>query len=238
MTTEDIPERLIPPRAWIPSAVTAANIACGFLAMLLAATARFDAAVYVLVVAIYLDMFDGRLARILNATSDFGKQLDSFSDALSFGTAPAFLIYKAQLEALGPPGVVVVLLFVFAGIYRLARFNLLSDSHSKARRTMGIPIPIGAGYLMAAVMMRDQLPVTASALVVLVIAFGMVSRWRLPDLKGRGLVSALMLVGMFSYLAVIAWPNWYTVIWWNLWNVVILSAARREDQGDLRTVDA
>ena len=107
---------LLPPRAWIPSAVTAANICCGFFAMLLASNNRFDAAVYVLLLAIFLDMFDGRLARMLKATSDFGKELDSFSDAVSFGLAPSFLVYQALLQKLGIGGVMASLVFLLAGV--------------------------------------------------------------------------------------------------------------------------
>ena len=220
---------LFPRRAWIPCSVTFANIAVGFTSMLVAAAGRFDTSVYLLVVAILLDLTDGRLARSLGATSPFGQQLDSFSDALSFGAAPAFLVHQAVLRELGGVGAAAALAFVLAGVFRLARFNLLSDAHEKAARTLGVPIPIGAGYLMAVVLMRGQLPTPWAAAVVVLVAALMVSHWRLPDLKGRGLVSAMLIVGIFNYLAVVARPNWYTVGWWNLWNVLILAAAHRED---------
>lgn len=221
---------LLPPRSWVPNAVTAANIACGFIAMLKAAEGRFDQAVYLLLAAILLDSLDGRLARLLHATSTLGQQLDSFSDALSFGAAPAFLIYQARLHELGAAGMGVALFYMLAGIYRLARFNLLSDAHCKARRTLGVPIPIAAGYLMAAVLMRGDLGPVWSAAVVLVMGGLMLSRWQLPDLKGKGLVSAMLLVGLCNYLAVVAYPSWETVIWWNIWNVLILLAAKAEER--------
>ncbi len=223
-------DEFLPPRSWIPNAATAANIAAGFAAMLLASTGRFDEAVYLLFLAIFLDILDGRLARLLRATSSFGQQLDSFSDALSFGVAPAFLVYQAILHELGPLGVAAALFYLLMGVYRLARFNLLSDAHTKAKRTLGVPIPIGAGYLMAVVLMRREInPLTALAVVV-AMALMMVTRWRLPDLKGICLVSAMLLVGLFNYVAVVIWPNWYTVGWWNLWNVLIVLAARFEDR--------
>jgi len=62
------------------------------------------------------------------------------------------------------------------------------------------------------------------------MAGGMLSRMRLPNIKGVGLVSATLVVGMANYLTVVIQPNWYTVGWWNLWNVVILIVAKKEDR--------
>ncbi len=221
---------LFSPRSWIPNAVTAANILAGFTAMLLASEARFEAAVYVLLAALCLDALDGRVARWLKATSAFGQQLDSFSDALSFGVAPAFLVYKSTLEDFGGLGVAAAMLYLLAGVYRLARFNLLSDAHSKARRTVGVPIPIGAGYLMAVTLMRHELRPADALAVVLVMAALMISRWRFPDLKGVSLVSAMLCIAIPNFFAVVFWPNWYTVIWWNTWNLLIVVAGKREDR--------
>lgn len=221
------------PSSWrflVPNALTLANIACGFLALVAAADGAYDRAAYLLVVAIFLDTFDGRAARLLKATSRFGQQLDSFSDAISFGLAPAFLVLRANLGSLGDLGLAVVLLYVFAGVYRLGRFNLTADAHSKAKRTLGVPIPIGGGYLIVAVLMRDHLGAGATAAVVVAMALLMVSRWRLPELSGRSVVAGMLLVGICNYLAVVVWPSWLTVGWWNVWNVAILMAARAEDR--------
>lgn len=220
----------IPPRGLFPAAVTAANICLGFASMLETTAGRYDRAVHLLVLAILLDALDGRIARWLRATSVFGKQLDSFCDVLSFGAAPALLVYHAELRPLGAAGLAVALTYLLAGVFRLARFNLLADPHAKARRTLGLPIPIGAGYLMALALMRERVPEVAGAATVLVVAAVMISRWRLPELHGASLVTATLLVGVLNYLALVAWPNWYTVLWWNVWNLVILVLARREDR--------
>ncbi|MCL4837591.1 MAG: CDP-diacylglycerol--serine O-phosphatidyltransferase [Thermoanaerobaculia bacterium] len=222
-------------RFLIPNLITGTNIAIGFCSMLAAAQDRFDTAVHLLVLAIFCDIFDGLLARLLHATSRFGQQLDSLSDAISFGAAPAFLVFQTTLRDLGVLGVVAAVCYLMAGVLRLARFNLLSDAHEKDRRTLGVPIPIGAGYLMAAVLMRDAMSAQATAILVVVMALLMVSTVRLPQLKGRGIVSLMLLVGIANYLAVVAWPSWKTVIWWNLWNAVILLTAavldrRRPDE--------
>lgn len=217
---------------FVPNAVTAANIVVGFIAMIAAADGKFRLAVTLLMVAILLDLADGRVARLLHATSKFGQEMDSLSDSLSFCAAPAFLAHQAILRPLEGLGVFVAVSFVLAGVYRLARFNLTSDEHQKASRTTGVPTPIAAGYLMALVLMRDQIPVPAAATVVLIVAMLMLSRWHLPEIQSRGWLGAAFGVGLLNYLALLAWPNWYTVGWWNVWNLVILAVAARSGASD------
>lgn len=222
----------LPPRTrlFVPNSVTAANIFMGFVSMLAAADGRFQLAVYLLFGAILLDLADGRIARLLHATSKFGQEMDSFSDALSFVAAPAFLVHQAILRDLRGFGVIVCLAYVFAGVFRLARFNLTSDAHAKADHTVGTPTPVAAGYMMALVLMRDRVPDAGAVVLVLIMAMLMISRVQLPELKGRGPVAVAMLVGVANYTAVVLWPNWITVSWWNAWNVVILLVARAESR--------
>ncbi len=214
---------------FVPNAVTAANIVVGFLAMLAAADGKFRLAVSLLFVAILLDLADGRLARMLGVTSKFGQEMDSLSDSLSFCAAPAFLAHQAILRPLEGFGVGIAVAYVLAGVYRLARFNLTSDEHVKADRTTGVPTPVAAGYLMALVLMRDQIPVPAAATVVLIFAMLMVSRWHLPEMQVRGVMGALFGVGILSFLAVMIWPNWYTIGFWNLTGVTVLFLSRRDE---------
>ena len=213
-------------RVLAPSAVTSANIAAGFMAMVAAADGRFELSVYLLAVAILCDVLDGTIARLLGATSDFGQEMDSFSDAISFGVAPAFLIYLAVLRPLGFWGLLVSLIYLLAGVTRLTRFVLTTDAHEKELRTTGAPIPVAASYLMAAVLMRDSMSVQATAAVVLVMSILMVSRIKLPSLKGKNIVTAMLLVGILNYLLFIYLPSWLTVGWWNVWNALILLVAK------------
>lgn len=214
-------------RFLVPNTVTAANIVCGFLSMLAAAAGRFEFAVYLLLAAILLDMSDGVLARKLRATSRFGLELDSFSDSLSFCAAPAFLAQHALLQPLGPFGTVASVTYLLAGVLRLARFNVTSNEHEKAEHTTGVPTPIGAGYVMVLVLMRNEIPAVVSALVIFAVALLMVSRLQLPEWRRGGLVTRAMLLGVANYFAIVIWPNWYTVGWWTLWNIVILIVDRR-----------
>lgn len=192
--------------------------------MIAASDGKFDLAVYLLVVAIVLDTLDGTIARWLHATSEFGQEMDSFSDALSFGAAPAFLVYHAILRTMPSIGLTVALVYLLCAILRLTRFNVTSDAHLKERQTVGAPVPVAASYLMVAVLMRDVVRPSHVAFLVLLFGGLMISRLPLPNLKGRNLVTMMLLVGIVNYLAVIFIPGWPTIIWWNVWNVLILLA--------------
>ena len=213
-------------RILAPSAVTSANIAAGFMAMVAAADGRYELSVYLLVVAILCDVLDGTIARLLGATSDFGQEMDSFSDAISFGVAPAFLVYLAVLRPLSFWGLIVCLIYLLAGVTRLTRFVLTTDSHGKEARTTGAPIPVAASYLMTAVLMRESMSVQAVSAVVLVMSVLMVSRIRLPNLKGKNIVTAMLLVGIANYMLVVFRPSWLSIGWWNVWNACILLVAK------------
>jgi CDP-diacylglycerol--serine O-phosphatidyltransferase len=215
---------------WIPSCLTAANIGLGFGSMLAAAQGRFEMAVYMLYFAVLLDVLDGKVARLLHATSEFGKELDSFSDAISFGAAPAFLVYQAGLSELGVAGIGACVAYLLAGVLRLARFNVTSNAHGKDSRSVGVPIPVAAGYLMAATLMRDRMPSSVIAIVVVFMALAMVSKWSLPMIKGMGPATTLILLAMVAYTFVVIRPSWLTIIAWNLCCFFAALAARAENR--------
>jgi CDP-diacylglycerol--serine O-phosphatidyltransferase len=212
-------------RLLVPNLLTAANISLGFLALVAAAHDRIELAVWLVVGAIVLDMLDGKVARWLGATSAFGQQLDSFSDAVSSGVAPAFLVHRFILSELGATGVALSLIYLLTGVARLTRFNLTSDAHTKAQKTLGVPIPVAAGYMLVLVVMREHLAPWVAGAVVLVLAILMVSRLRLPELRGNDLLGVFIIVGIGTYFSVLLHPGWATVALWNGWNVVILATA-------------
>ena len=127
---------------------------------------------------------------------------------------------KASIESLGHA----------AAVIRLTRFVLMSDAHDKERRTVGVPVPIAASYLMAAVLMRDHIGVEDAAVLTLVFAALMVTRMKLPNLKGRNVVTTMLLVGAVNYFVVVFRPSWYSIGWWNVWNVMILIAAHLQSR--------
>ena len=130
-------------RAVLPDFFTLTNVFLGFLSIIYIADGRFTAAAWFITFAAFCDALDGRLARLSGAQSKFGVQLDSLADAVSFGIAPAFLIYTTSFSTAGLWGVLLCFIFVIAGIFRLARYNI-TPSSSKKKQYYGLPIPVAA----------------------------------------------------------------------------------------------
>lgn len=130
-------------RAVLPNFFTLTNAFLGFLAILKISQGLFTTAAWYIIFASICDTMDGRLARWSKTQSKFGKQLDSFADAISFGVAPAFLVYETNFSTVGIWGALFCFIFVLAGIFRLARFNV-TTAGSKKRTYKGLPIPPAA----------------------------------------------------------------------------------------------
>ncbi len=208
----------------VPNAVTLANIAFGFLGIVSAAESRFERAALLLFLAALCDLFDGKLARLLDASSKFGMELDSLSDAISFGIAPAVLIYLCALKQLGPPGAAIAVLYTLCGVLRLARYNIDTGEISKYT-FQGVPIPIAAGYLMSFVMVRDRLPLWLIAGGVVFIALCMISKIKAPKFrKGFGLSSIMLYIGVINFAVFLARPSALTWHIWNGWNLFLVLA--------------
>jgi CDP-diacylglycerol--serine O-phosphatidyltransferase len=144
----------------LPNAITLASIFCGFDAIRLCAEAKSDVdywhAALLLIFAQLFDTLDGRVARATKTQSAFGLQIDSLADIVSFGVAPALLVYKWSLYQLGALGLVASFVFAACGAVRLARFNVLSMREKGAptkpgKYIIGLPIPGAAGILIALV---------------------------------------------------------------------------------------
>ncbi len=208
----------------IPNAVTLTNIALGFLGMVAAARGQFERSVLFLFCAALCDLADGKLARALDATSKFGMELDSLSDMVSFGIAPAVLVYMAVLSPLGTVGLAIAMVYPLCGAIRLARFN--SDSSGIGKVTfLGCPIPIAASYLLSMVLVRDALNVWLIAGGTLLMAGAMVSTLKVPKFrKGEGLPQWMMFVGLAAFIAFLVRPSGLTWHIWNGWNMTLIVA--------------
>jgi CDP-diacylglycerol--serine O-phosphatidyltransferase len=144
----------------LPNMITLSSIFCGFDSIRLSATSTGDDDYYraslLLVYALFFDMLDGRVARLTKTQSAFGLQIDSLADVISFGCAPALLVYRWSLVQKGTAGIIVAFLFVGAGAVRLARFNVLSMGESgkptkPGKYIIGLPVPGAAGILVSLV---------------------------------------------------------------------------------------
>jgi CDP-diacylglycerol--serine O-phosphatidyltransferase len=131
-------------RSIIPNLFTLMNLFGGFMALTRISSGDFMGAAGFIVLAGVFDVLDGAVARLTKSTSEFGGELDSLCDAVSFGVAPAFLLYKVYFETQGDFGVVLASLPALAGVLRLARFNVQSAGSTDKRYFRGMPIPAGA----------------------------------------------------------------------------------------------
>jgi CDP-diacylglycerol--serine O-phosphatidyltransferase len=197
----------------LPSLFTAGNIALGYyviveslrgamLSNVPAAAVAFDHAGLAIALAIVCDSLDGRIARMTNTSSAFGKELDSLADVITFGVAPSLLAYlwgvrqvlpsgHPQIEArLMHFGVVICFLFLICGACRLARFNITVDpkprnpGRSDRKYFVGMPIPAGAGVIAAVIHFESGSPIhnlwisLVWLTLVAFVGFLMVSSWR------------------------------------------------------------
>ncbi len=185
--------RPVPIRVLLPNLITLLSMCAGLTAMRLAVEDKLEMAVIAILIAAVLDGLDGRVARMLKSTSRFGAELDSLSDFLSFGVAPAFILYTYGLHDLKSVGWVVALLFASASALRLARFNVAIDDPNRPDWQkdffVGMPAPAGAlaGLLPLYLHLlgAGRVPGTAvlEAIYLLFIAFMMVSR--IPTFAGK-----------------------------------------------------
>src|ERR1039457_4040243 len=193
----------------LPSLFTVGNIAAGFFSITETikaisgdAATHLDWAAIAIIFAIPFDALDGRIARLTNTTSEFGKELDSLADAITFGVAPALLaliwrvsflpcsIHPQLRLDLQHAGAFICFLFLIGGVSRLARFNISHDAQPRnpgrpgRKYFVGMPIPAAAGFLASTVHMQWGLPVEAWWVAILWLVFVglsgflMVSTWR------------------------------------------------------------
>ncbi len=154
MDDERRPEGLAPRRSrriyLLPNAFTTAALFCGFYAIVQAMNARFEVAAIAIFVAMVLDSLDGRVARMTNTQSAFGEQYDSLSDMVSFGAAPALIMYEWSLRGLGKWGWLAAFVYVAGAALRLARFNTNIGVVDK-RFFQGLPSPAAAALVVGLV---------------------------------------------------------------------------------------
>jgi CDP-diacylglycerol--serine O-phosphatidyltransferase len=163
--------------------LTTGNLFCGFLALLLAGQDRYTEAALAILVAIVMDILDGKVARLTRTTTPFGVEYDSLADVVSFCVAPAFLLFAWALSQLGRAAWLAAFLFVICGALRLARFNVASPTADR-RYFVGLPTPAAAGL---------------AASVVLFLGDEELSRWELLAISSATYLVALLMVSTFRY---------------------------------------
>ena len=230
----------------LPTLFTAGNIFLGYLAILrafrgamdavandpAAAASNFSIAAIAIVAAVFLDGLDGRIARMTNTVSDFGREMDSLADVISFGIAPAVLAFAWGVQfvdtslaqnvrrQLFQGGYFVAFLFLLCGAARLARFNVQKNPIPKnpgrpdRKYFVGLPIPAAAGMVAAVVYAAEGKPIAwwplsvAWLALLALLGFLMVSTWRYHSFKGVGFQKP------YTPLIVIALAGLIYAIWY------------------------
>lgn len=224
----------------LPNFITLSSVFCGFQAILLssgqASQTDFYRAALLIVYAMFFDILDGRVARLTKTQSALGVQLDSLADVISFGVAPAALVYRWSLASLDPIGLVACFAFVAAGVVRLARFNVLTTNDAGAPKKpgkyiIGLPIPGAAGILVSLVVANHSIAGSLEARpvlllsVVLLLSACMVSTIRFRSFKdfrltGRTAVLIALAVASTVIVAVQVKPA-FALVWLMAWYVLI-----------------
>jgi CDP-diacylglycerol--serine O-phosphatidyltransferase len=198
----------------LPNLFTTAGLFAGFYAIVAATKTHFDAAAIAMYVAMIMDALDGRIARLTNTQSDFGKEYDSLSDMVAFGLAPALVIYQWALLGLGKLGWLAAFIYTAGAALRLARFNVQQAVANK-RYFRGLASPAAAGVVGGIVWvgddfgLRDSPGITVLAAVMTVaVALLMVSNIRYRSFKDLDLrnrvpfVAVLLLVLTFAFISI------------------------------------
>jgi CDP-diacylglycerol--serine O-phosphatidyltransferase len=226
--TDDRDPRRIPFRAMIPNAVTALALCMGLTGVSLAIRDEWDKALGAIILAGILDGMDGRIARLLRAESRFGAELDSLSDNIAFGTAPALILFLWSLQAAPRFGWIAALALAVCCALRLARFNARLDAaeqpHKSAGFNTGVPAPAGAGLAFVPIYLwlitgderfrawQAVMPWTLFIAALMISSLPTYSwasirirrSWRLFALAGIALLGAALIVNPWPTLLVLA----------------------------------
>ncbi len=135
-------------RGFFPGMFTMGNLVCGFIAIISFSDGDLLVGCRFILLAAFLDILDGKVARLAGAHSDFGTELDSLADFISFGIAPAFMVQVINLKGMGSWSWIISIVFIMSASYRLARYNLLAQSDEK-KNFLGLPVPAAALGLVA-----------------------------------------------------------------------------------------
>lgn len=208
----------------IPNALTLLALCAGMTAIRLALLDRWQFAIAAVVVAMILDALDGRIARLMGATSEFGAQLDSLADVINFGVTPALLVYIWAMSSTGGLGWALVLVFVMCCALRLARFNSAlgaADPPPWASRFFtGVPAPAAAGLALLPMVLSFELgsDFLGSAVVngVMMIAVSALMVSRIPTFSAKRIklphsYLGLVLIGVGAFAAFLVSTPWVTL---------------------------
>ena len=208
----------------LPNMITIAGMCCGLSSIRFAMLERWEIAVGFILAAAIIDGMDGRVARMLGATSTFGAQLDSLSDFLCFGVAPALVVYMWALHDVQGIGWAVVLFFSVCTALRLARFNtgLFEEKEAEWKKQFFIGVPSPAGGILCLLPLIFSLQIDAAVANVVImlhmIMVGTLMASRIPTFSGKKMrikheyIPPFMIAGSLLLALFIIEPWWFLVV--------------------------
>lgn len=200
-------------RRILPSMFTIGNLSLGIIAIILAFEGELEYAAIMVIISMILDGLDGTIARLFNTQSNFGKELDSLSDLISFGVAPSIIMYVVLFQDYGVLGLVLVILFPVAGAVRLARFNVRVGIQGYF---IGLPITAAGGILATLTLYHKIFHPVVLILITVILSYLMISNIKYPNFKNAVLPKRIywvvpLIVLIVIFLALL-FPNQFSKI--------------------------
>ena len=217
----------------LPNILTIAGVCLGISSIKFSLDLNFKMAVIFITLAAILDALDGRIARLIKGTSDFGKELDSLTDFVSFGIAPAFIIYFWELNKYGKLGWAVTLIYSVCCVLRLARFNLTKikpEEDWKQNYFEGVPSPIGALLILSPLVLElteinflldIKYFVPFFTLIVAILLISKIPTYSFKKIKIKPALTVFILLGIGVSLVTLMFFTFETLLMFSL--IYILS---------------
>jgi CDP-diacylglycerol---serine O-phosphatidyltransferase len=184
----------------LPNLFTVGNLFLGIMAILLAMNTHWEYAAITVIIGMLLDGLDGRVARMLNTQSEFGKELDSLSDVITFGVAPAIIMYVSVLNGFGAQGWFITAIFPICGALRLARFNVQAGPKGYF---IGLPITAAGGILATMALYAKYVNNHYVMLIgMLFLSYLMVSQIKYPAFKKMKKPKAFLWISAIFIVAI------------------------------------
>ena len=212
----------------LPNILTIAGVCLGISSIKFSLDLNFKMAVIFITLAAILDALDGRIARLIKGTSEFGKELDSLTDFVSFGIAPAFIIYFWELNKYGKIGWAITLIYSVCCVLRLARFNLTkykSEESWKQNYFEGVPSPIGALLILSPLVLEltdlnfaldKNYFIPIFTLIIAVLLISKVPTYSFKNIKIKPAMTVFILLGIGVSLVTLMFFTFETLLFFSL----------------------
>ena len=221
----------------LPNILTIAGVCLGISSIKFSLDLNFNMAVIFITLAAILDALDGRIARLIKGTSDFGKELDSLTDFVSFGIAPAFIIYFWELNKYGKIGWAITLIYSVCCVLRLARFNLTkfkSEESWKQNYFEGVPSPIGALLILSPLVLEltevnflitKNYFVPLFTLCIAILLISKVPTYSFKNIKIKPTLTVFILLGIGVSLVTLMFFTFETLLVFSLFYILSIPLA-------------